>query len=135
MGWWGLRLAGAATDAAVAWSLIYAALGLYWAVSGRGFPYAPGSVSGLPGPIAGRFGPGVAWIIVIALGIPAVVVGAVMLRGVRRFRPLLIVAGALFAGILLLLMADLNLLVMLAYIPYVVFRLLTGTEIGFIYKN
>ena len=25
--------------AAVAWSLIYAALGVYWAVSGRGFPY------------------------------------------------------------------------------------------------
>ncbi len=27
--------------AAVAWSLVYAALGIYWGVSGRGFPYAP----------------------------------------------------------------------------------------------
>jgi hypothetical protein len=35
--------------AAVGWSLIYAALGLYWAVSGRGFPYAPGLVSGVTG--------------------------------------------------------------------------------------
>jgi hypothetical protein len=31
--------------AAVAWSLIYAALGVYWAVSGRGFPYTPENVS------------------------------------------------------------------------------------------
>ena len=27
--------------AAVAWSLFYAALGLYWVVSGRGFPFTP----------------------------------------------------------------------------------------------
>ncbi|HSB91386.1 MAG TPA: hypothetical protein VLD63_15325, partial [Anaerolineales bacterium] len=31
--------------AAVAWSLFYAAMGGYWAVSGRGFPYAPELVS------------------------------------------------------------------------------------------
>lgn len=42
--------------AAVVWSLIYAALGVYWAVSGRGFPYAPGLVSGVTGP-----GPGGRW--------------------------------------------------------------------------
>ena len=62
--------------AAVAWSLIYAALGVYWAVSGRGFPYAPELVSGVMGPVAGRFGPVVAWIIVISAGIPAAAVGA-----------------------------------------------------------
>ena len=42
--------------AAVAWSLIYAALGLYWAVSGSGFPYVPGLGSDVStGPVVGRF--------------------------------------------------------------------------------
>ena len=117
--------------AAVAWSLIYTALGLYWAVSGRGFPYAPGLVSSVTGPVAGRFGPVVAWIIVIAAGIPAAAVGMAMLRGVRLLRSLLMTAGVLLAAVLLLLMTDLTLLTTLAYVPYVVFRLLTGAEIGF----
>src|SRR5512136_640770 len=88
--------------AAVAWSLIYAALGVYWAVSGRGFPYTPESMSDAMGPLVGRFGPGVAWIVVMMAGIPAAAVGAAMLRGVRVLRPLLITAGALLAGVLLL---------------------------------
>ncbi len=118
--------------AAVAWSLVYAALGVYWAVSGRGFPYAPETVSDVAGPVVGRFGPGVAWIVVMMAGIPAAAMGAAMLRGVRGrvFRPLFITAGALLAGVLLLLMTDINLLTMLAYIPFVVFKLLTGAEIG-----
>ena len=105
--------------AAVAWSLVYAALGVYWAVSGRGFPYAPETVSDVMGPVVGRFGPGVAWIVVMMAGIPAAAVGAAMLRGVRSraLRPLFITAGALLAGVLLLLMTDLNLLIMLGYIP------------------
>jgi hypothetical protein len=120
--------------AAVTWSLLYAALGVYWAVSGRGFPYAPGTVSadmGM-GPLLGRFGPGVAWIVVMMAGIPAAAVGAAMLRGIRSKvpRPLLIAAGTLLAGVPLLLMTGLNLLVMLGYIPYVVRGLFTGDEIG-----
>ncbi len=117
--------------AAVAWSLVYAGLGLYWGVSGRGFPYAPGLVSSVTGPVAARFGPVVAWVIVVAAGFPAVAVGTAMLRGIRRFRSLLITAGALLATVLLLLTSDLTLLVMLGYIPYTVVKLLTGGEIGF----
>jgi hypothetical protein len=117
--------------AAVAWSLVYAVLGLDWAVSGHGFPYTPGFMPSVAGPLAGRFGPVVAWIVVIAVGIPAVAVGTLMLRGVRRLRSLLTTAGVLFAAILLLLMTDLTLLTTLAYIPYVLFRLLTGAETGF----
>ncbi len=113
--------------AAVAWSLIYAALGLYWAVSGRS---APGLVSSVGGPMAGQFGPIVAWVIVIALGIPAAVVGIFMLRGVRNPRSLIITAGVLLAVVLLLLMTDLNLLVMLAYVPLVIFMLSTGADVG-----
>jgi hypothetical protein len=117
---------------AVAWSLIYAALGVYWAVSGRGFPYAPGDEPGITGPAAQRFGPVVAWIVVIAEGIPAAAVGAAMLHGLRSraLRPLFITVGVLLAGALLLLMTSLNLLVLLGYIPYVIRGLFTGAEIS-----
>jgi hypothetical protein len=118
--------------AAVAWSLVYAALGISWAVSGRGFPYNP--ESGLEGmqPLLGRFGPGVAWIVTIMAGVPAAAVGAAMLRGVRGrvLRPLLITTGGLLAGVLLLLMTSLDLLIKLGYVPYIIFRLVTGAEIG-----
>jgi hypothetical protein len=105
--------------AAVAWSLVYAALGIYWAVSGRGFPYTASTVSDGMGPLLGRFGPVVAWIVVIIAGIPAAALGTAMLRGVqnRAIRPLFIAAGALLAGVLLLLMTGLNLLVMVGYLP------------------
>lgn len=116
--------------AALAWSLIYAALGLYWAVGGPGFPYAPELVSNGAPPLAGRFGPVVAWIIVIMEGIPAVAVGTLMLRGVRGLRPLLISAGVLLSGALLLLMTDLTLLTLLGYIPYSIVNLLTGSKFG-----
>jgi hypothetical protein len=53
-----------------------------------------------------------------------------MLRGVRRLRPLLVTAGTLLAGVLLLLMIEFTLLIQLAYIPFVVFNLLIGAEIG-----
>jgi hypothetical protein len=113
--------------AAVAWSLTYAALGVYMAVSGRGFPYTPETVSDVMAPLLGRFGPGVAWIVVMMAGIPAAAMGVAMLRGVRgkAFRPLLITAGILLAGVLLLLMTSLNLLAEFGYIPAAVLGLLT----------
>ncbi len=114
--------------AAVVWSLVYAALGLYWAVSGRGFPFTPELVDSVMGPIAGRFGPVVAWIIVIAAGIPAVAVGTAMLRGVRQLRSLLITTGALLAVVLLLLMTGLNLLVKVGYLPAALIGLLTAEK-------
>jgi hypothetical protein len=121
--------------AAVAWSLVYAALGLYWAVSGHGFPYAPGLEDSVTGPVVGRFGPVVAWIVVITAGLPAATVGTAMLHGVRGLRTVLITAGALLAGVLLLLMTDINLLVLLGYIPYGIVKLLTGAEFGQVYLN
>jgi hypothetical protein len=113
--------------AAVAWSLMYAGLGLYWIVSGRGFPFASRLTADGLGPIAGRFRSVVAWIIVILEGFPALVVGEAMLRGVRSkaLRSLLIIAGALLSGILLLLMTGLDLLVKVGYIPAAIFGLLT----------
>ena len=116
--------------AAVAWSLIYAALGIYWAVSRRGFLFAPETSSDVMGPLLGRFGPGVAWIVVMMAGIPAAALGVAMLRGVRgkALRPLFITAGVLLAGVLLLLMTSLNLLVKVGYLPAALFGLFTAEK-------
>jgi hypothetical protein len=118
--------------AAVAWSLVYAALGVYCAVSGRGFPYSPGTVSDGLGPLLGRFGPGVAWSVMMTAGIPAAAMGTAMLRGVRSgaLRPLFMIAGVLLAGVLLLLMTGLDLLVLFGYIPYTIRSLFIGDRIG-----
>lgn len=117
--------------AAVGWSLIYAALGVYWAAGGRGFPYAPNLVADGSAPLAGQFGPGVAWVIVIVAGLPAAALGTAMLRALSNgmLRSLFIVAAALLVGTLLLLMTSLSLLVMSGYIPYAVVKLLSGAEL------
>ena len=121
--------------AAVAWSLLYAMLGIYWAVSGRGFPYSPQTASYDLGPLLGEFGPGVAWIVVMMAGIPAAALGMAMLRGLRggALRPLFITAGALLAGILLLLMTGFTLLQTLGYTPLGLVKLLTGDKFGQVY--
>lgn len=118
--------------AALAWSLGYGVLAVYWAVSGYGFPYTPEALSDDLGPMLGRFGPGVAWIVVALAGIPAAAVAAAMLRGGegRTLQPFFTTAGALLALILLLLMTGLNLLVLFGYIPFVLFSLLTSGTIG-----
>jgi hypothetical protein len=116
--------------AAVAWSLVYAALGVYWAIGGRGFPYTSETVSDGLGPMLGRLGPGVAWIVVATAGIPAAALGAAMLRGLRgrALRPLFTAAGALLAVVLLLLMTGLSLLVLFGYIPYAVLGRFTAEK-------
>jgi len=118
--------------AAVAWSLVYAVLGVYWAMGGGGFPYTPETESDGLSPLLGRFGPDVAWVVVMLAGIPAAALGAAMLRGMRGrvLRPLLITTGVLLAGTLLLLMTALDLLVKLGYFPSIIFRLITGAEVG-----
>jgi hypothetical protein len=115
--------------AAVAWSLVYAALGAYWAVGGSGFPYTSGSEPDVMGPVVGRFGPGAAWAVVMALGLPAAL-GTAMLRGMRVLRPLVIAAGTLLAALLLLFTTDIGLLILLGYTPYSLVSLLTGGEVG-----
>ncbi len=118
--------------AAVAWSLVYAALGLYWAVGGDEFPYTETQAHAL-GPLLGGFGSGVAWVCVVMAGIPAMPLGVAMLRGVRGplLRPLFIAAGAMLAGSLLLLMTGLTLLEAVGYVPFTLFRFLTGADTSF----
>lgn len=117
---------------AIVWSLVYAVLGVYWAVSGRGFPYTPETMSDGLGPLLGRFGPIACWIVVTMAGIPAAAMGAAMLRGVRGnvLRPLFITAGVLLAVVLLLLMTGLELLIKLGYTPLGIFSLFTDVEIS-----
>jgi hypothetical protein len=117
---------------AVAWSLVYATVGFYWALGGRGFPLGAETASDGMGPLAGRFGPVVAWGIVLFAGIPAAIMGTAMLRGLRGrlLRPVFIAAGGLLAGVLLLLMTGLDLLVKFGYIPYTLFALLAGSDAG-----
>jgi hypothetical protein len=121
--------------AAVAWSLVYAGLGMYWAISGRGFPYPPENASEVIVPMVARLGSGVAWIVVMLAGIPAATLGAAMLRGVRstRLRSLFITSGSLLAGVLLLFMTDLTLLEALGYTPLGIVKLLSGDEFGPVY--
>ena len=116
--------------AAVAWSLIYAGLGIYWAVGGGGFPYTPEVASDPLGPLLGRFAPEVVWGAVLLAGIPGAAMGMAMLRGVRSraIRALLIAAGALLAGVLLLLMTSLDLLVWFGYTPLAIVSLIQGAE-------
>jgi hypothetical protein len=118
--------------AAVAWSLAYAALGLWWASGGPGFPYTPQTSSDALGPMLGRFGSGAAWATVIAAGFPAAAAGLAMLRGVRGRvrRPLLLAGGALLASVLLLFMTGLTLLVLFGYFPYLVVHLFTRGDIS-----
>ncbi len=118
--------------AALGWSLLYAALGVYWALGGHGFPYTLETMSGGMEPLLARFGTGLAWIVVILAGTPAAAVGAAMLRGVRSrvLRLLFITAGVLLVAVLLLLMTSVDLLVKLGYFPYAVFSFFTGSELG-----
>lgn len=107
-------------SAAVIWSLLYAVLGVYWAITGQGFPYTSETISDITSPLLGRLGPGVAWIVVMMVGFPAAVMGAAMLRGTKALRSLFITSGVLLAGVLLLLMTSLNLLVKVGYLPGIV---------------
>ncbi len=67
-----------ASYVAVVWPLVYAILSAYCAVSDRGFPYTPETMSHGLGPLLGRFGLGVGWIVVTMAGIPAVAMGAAL---------------------------------------------------------
>lgn len=116
--------------AAVVWSLIYAVFGIYWAVIGNGFPYTSESVPNIMTPLLGRFGSGAAWVVVMLAGVPAAVVGAVMLRGKKMQRTLLITAGALLTLTLLGLMTSLELLIKFGYFPYALLSLFKNATFG-----
>ena len=105
--------------ATVVWSVLYAALGVYWAMGGREFPYTPEAANDPMGPLLGRLGPVVGWLVVMLAGFPAAALGAAMLRGVKTFRTLFIAAGTVLAMVFLLLTTSLDLLIKVGYLPSV----------------
>ncbi|MBB6171914.1 hypothetical protein HNR23_001974 [Nocardiopsis mwathae] len=117
-----------AAHAAVLWSGLYAVLAAYWALTGHGFPYGAAPDAAVTEPLAGRFGPGVAWGAVLLAGVPAALLGAAMLRGVRAGRPVLIAVGALLSVQLLALMTSVDLLTLLGYVPYALVSVFTDPE-------
>jgi hypothetical protein len=118
---------------AALWSLGYAALGLFWAATGDGFPFAPERVDPVVGPVVGRLGPAAAWAVVAAAGLPAALLALAVARGARAARPVAVAAGAGLSGVLLLLMTDVGLLTVVGYTPYGIVGLITGADVGALY--
>ncbi|GII81545.1 hypothetical protein Sru01_65270 [Sphaerisporangium rufum] len=114
--------------AAAGWSLSYGALGLYWALGGDGFPFAPvddahASASILEGSRAAIVAP-----VMAALGAAGAIAALAMARGWGRggTRTALLVFGWAMAGTLALLIPDYTLLALLAFAPLLLVFTFTG---------
>ncbi|WP_061294872.1 hypothetical protein [Herbidospora cretacea] len=112
--------------AAAVWSLVYGALGLFWALGGAGFPFASveddratGSI--LEGSPAGIVAPGMA-----AVGLAGAIVALRMARGRDGARTALIVFGWVVAGTLALVIPDYTLLMLVAFAPLLLVFAFTG---------
>ncbi|WP_066360977.1 hypothetical protein [Herbidospora mongoliensis] len=125
--WWRYRPAWSGY-AAAAWSLSYGALGLFWALGGGGFPFAPvaedratGSI--LEGSQAGIVAPGMA-----VVGLAGAVVALAMARewGRDAARTALLVFGWALAGTLALVIPDYTLLALVAFAPLLLVFAFTG---------
>ncbi|GAB1819152.1 hypothetical protein [Herbidospora sp. RD11066] len=113
---------------AAGWSLTYGALGLYWALGGDGFPFAPvdddratGSI--LEGSRAGVVAPGMA-----VVGLAGAVVALAMARkwGQGGTRTAMAVFGWVLAGTLTLVIPDYTLLGLVAFAPLLLVFAFTG---------
>jgi hypothetical protein len=105
--------------AAAAWSLLYSALGMYWALGGAGFPFGrendpQAALSLLAGARAGTGAP-----VIAALGLVGAVIAVAMTRNVGRgtLRAAMLAFAWIIAATLVLLIPDYRLLVAVAYAP------------------
>jgi hypothetical protein len=107
--------------AAAAWSLIYGALGLYWALGGAGFPFGSGNDPGAGLSVLGGVRAEVGAPVIAALGLAgalaAVATARMRGRGVLRAALLGFAWGA--AAVLALVIPDYRVLVAVAYTPIV----------------
>ncbi|WP_329089106.1 hypothetical protein [Streptosporangium sp. NBC_01469] len=125
--WWRYWPAWSGYAAAV-WSLSYGALGLFWALGGGGFPFAPvdddrASGSILEGSEVGIVAPGMA-----VVGLVGAIAALAMARewGRDGTRTALVVFGWALAGTLALVIPDYTLLVLLAFAPLLLVFAFTG---------
>ncbi|MBO3731962.1 hypothetical protein [Glycomyces niveus] len=112
--------------AAAAWSLLYGAFGLYWALGGAGFPFGTGDAELMAEPefafkvsLLGLATPGVAGPIIAALGALGALAGVLMARGHRSgaARLLLPAYAWIIAVGLTVVVQDYRTLVVVAYTP------------------
>lgn len=105
--------------AALGWSLLYAALGLYWSLGGAGFPFGRGYDPQAALSILADVRPETAAPIIAALGVAGTAIAAAMVRGwgqgVVRLAILAFAWAA--AATLVVLLPDYRLLMAAAYLP------------------
>jgi hypothetical protein len=107
--------------AAGAWSLIYGAFGLYWALGGTGFPFGAGNDPESALSILGGVRAEVGAPIIAVLGLTSAVAAVAVSRGRGRGEPHVALLGFAWgaAAVLALLIPDYRVLVAVAYTPII----------------
>jgi hypothetical protein len=121
-GWWS-RWPEWAPLAAGIWSLLYGLLGLWWALGGDGFPFGegdPDAVGSLLGEVPARVGAPV----VAALGLAGAAAALALVRPWGRHLPRRLLATFAWAAaaVLLLVVPDARVLMLLGYLPALLFQ-------------
>src|SRR5688572_19015816 len=80
---WRRRWPERASYVAAAWSLVYGALGAYWAAGGAGFPFGPENDPGARLSVLANAPQGVVAPVIAALGLVGAAVATLMARGQR----------------------------------------------------
>ncbi|GLX96191.1 hypothetical protein [Herbidospora sp. NBRC 101105] len=113
--------------AAAAWSAVYGALGVFWALGGGGFPFAPVAADRASGSILEGSRAGVVAPVMAVAGLAGAVVAVAMARGWGRgwARTVMLVFGWTMAATLALAIPDYTLLV-LAFAPLLLVFAFTG---------
>jgi hypothetical protein len=114
--------------AAAAWSAIYGALGLFWALGGEGFPFAPVDEDHASGSILEGARTGIVAPAMAVLGLIGAIAALAMARGWGRrgARTALLVLGWALAGTLALMIPDYSLLALVAFSPLLLVFAVTG---------
>ncbi|MFG1925322.1 NYN domain-containing protein [Cryptosporangium sp. NPDC048952] len=114
--------------AAAAWSLLYAALGLYWTLGGSGFPFAPIDDDHVTGSVLEGSRAEIVAPIMAVLGLLGAIVALAMARGAAtgRVAPALIVVGWTMAAGLTLVIPDYTMLALVAFAPALLIFAFTG---------
>ncbi|MFI0260840.1 NYN domain-containing protein [Streptomyces sp. NPDC017056] len=125
--WWS-RWPALAGCLAALWSLLYGAAGLYWALGGRGYPFAATAADRSSASLLEPSSPDVVGYAIAAVGAAGTVAGVLMARGrVRgRARGWLLGFGWVTACVLALLIPDYSLLGLLAFAPLLAVFAFTG---------
>ncbi|NAS22642.1 NYN domain-containing protein [Herbidospora sp. NEAU-GS84] len=114
--------------AAAVWSAVYGALGVFWALGGGGFPFAPVAGDRASGSILEGSRAGVVAPVMAVAGLVGAVVAVAMARGWGRgrARTVMLVFGWTMAATLALAIPDYTLLMLVAFAPLLLVFAFTG---------